>query len=352
MIRTIWCLTVGVKYGFYSLPLLKLLRKRNVPSFYIMQEQILFNWAPDLGRLMFELHVVTAHLPRSISFSFSISKKHPVAVYLQRCKQVNDVPLCLLQPASISEILHKLPAHNFHKLFWTDPPPTVTENVSLHANSTAIELQSYASHASGVNTSAFVSVTAASAGASSAPLNVAAATGSLPLKTSALLGGMIIAPSEPLHTPPSSPKLSPVGDEHSSRYAEVPAVVLMAYAISRAWCMGRAWIGTAQRSSRVYSVIMLMAAVLYAIPGVMRVVQARCLQGPPHFVVVDRINLCSLAHSLCSPPFATGYSHAKYVWGINATSLQCTSATHGPTSYVTHAGSSACISGFPPYAAS
>jgi hypothetical protein len=168
------------------------------------------------------------------------------------------------------------------------------------------------------------------------------------------LGGSFIAPSEPVIAPPcpTTPNLGPLSDHYSCRYTEVPAVVLMAYAISRAWSIGRTWIGTTQQSNRVYYVLLFISAVLYAIPGVMRVVQARCLQGPPHFVVVDRIDLCSLAHSLCSPLFATGYSLAKYVWGINATSLQCTSATHGPTSYVTHAGSLACISGFPPYAAS
>jgi hypothetical protein len=300
--RAAWCAVVGVKYGFYSKPLAKHLRKCITDASLTSSEQILANWCPDLGRLMFELHVVTAHFPCFRTFHFSISKKHPVVSYLQQCNHVHDLPLCNLQPTVISQILHKLPENNFHKLFWNKTPSVIGANV----DAASIEVESYSKYLQGVDFSEFIldcsnaSDVNSSSNSNTEPLNSTAtliSAISLP-QTSGLLFKSTSEADHPSSLPHSRHSqvesntvislkgshftttvkvngASPgkLGAQQSSKYQDVPAFVLMAYAVSRANSVGSNWVRPSWLYSRLYRITLFLAATVYAVPGVMRVSQ-------------------------------------------------------------------------------
>ncbi len=126
MFRAIWSLSVGIKYGLYSEKFLAILPSRAVPAEKLISEQIMTNWSPDLDRLMFELRVASVGLPTSMSKSvIYISKHHPMARYCLQCQEIGDMPLCLIRPSLLTDLLQKLPSDNFHRVFWSKPPPAI-----------------------------------------------------------------------------------------------------------------------------------------------------------------------------------------------------------------------------------
>jgi hypothetical protein len=126
MFRTVWSLSVGIKYGLYSEKFLAILPSRAVPADKLLSEQIMTNWSPDLDRLMFELRVASVGLPTSTSKSIIyISKHHPMARYCLQCQEIGDTPLCLIRPSLLTNLLQKLPGDNFHRVFWSKPPPAI-----------------------------------------------------------------------------------------------------------------------------------------------------------------------------------------------------------------------------------
>lgn len=309
ILRAAWCSVVGIKHGFYSKSLANHLQNQVVDASLTSSEQILANWCPDLGRLMFELHVVTAHFPCFRSFHFSISKNHPVVSYLQRCKHVHDPPLCNLKPTVISQVLAALPENNFHKLFWNKTPSVIGSSV----NDAAAELLSFSKYTQGVDTSEFnlncfgAPAAHSSSNANSEPLNSTATSNSAVPGTSGsshfsapeadhllntpdaqhsngkssvtaigLKGSLSSATVKVNGASPNAPASTQSTSEaapHPSKYQDVPAFILMAYAVSRASSVGSTWVRPSFFQSRVYRIALFLAASFYAVPGVMRLSQ-------------------------------------------------------------------------------
>jgi hypothetical protein len=280
VLRAAWCAVVGIKYGFYSDPLLNYVQKNHLSIALLSSEQIMNNWYPDLGRLMFELDVVTARMPLFRNFCLSVSKKHPVVKYLQRCLQVGDQPLCLLKQKSISKILQKLPENNFHKLFWTKTPSMIQRPGFVDATAATMEIISYSKYVQGVDLSAkdFKTECAGDSeqSAGSLPSNAA----SQPLNTHAHLDPSLVVNSVALvnglsveNTELSGSKPEPKSDACSSKFVDVPAFILLAYCISLANNMGSAWIGPSVGECRLSYVIYFITAGFYAIAGSLRVSQ-------------------------------------------------------------------------------
>ena len=288
IIRAAWCAVVGIKYGFYSKHLAKHLREHITDSSLISSEQLLMNFNPDLARLMFELHVVTAHFPCFRNFKFSISKKHPVARYLQRCKQVRDEPLCNLKPTVIALVMKSLPHNNFHKLFWDKPPSAIGADIQ----SSIAVVESYSKNMISLDFSEFIldcssknckATARLPSNPHSEPLSGAATlnsagsatqTSDALAQTSALLSDHDRVDAQPSNAPLLRPVSVESGDvDGSSKYEDVPAFVLMSYVVSRANGFGETWIRPSWTSSRIYYITFFMAASFYAIPGVMRVSQ-------------------------------------------------------------------------------
>jgi hypothetical protein len=276
--RAAWCACVGIKHGFYSAPLLKFMKKSIVDGNRIASEQILMNWCPDLGRLMFELHVVTAHLPFYQSVCLRAQQKHPVVKYLARCKKVSDEPLCMLSPSSISPILQKLPENNFHKVFWTHPV-ALLKPLGHNDDNDDVEAESYSKYAGDIDCSVHKIETATGAVDPPAvradqPLNASASIGSTHSST-------VASPStSTVEEVTAHQSSSPIGhfklESHDSKYVDVPAFIFMAYAISRASNMGSAWMRPGITSCRIRYIILFITTIFYCIPGVMRVLQVRC----------------------------------------------------------------------------
>jgi hypothetical protein len=282
--RAAWCACVGIKHGFYSAPLLKFMEKSFVDGDRIASEQILMNWCPDLGRLMFELHVVTAHLPFHKSVFLRAQTKHPVVNYLARCKKVSDVPLCMLSPSSISSILQKLPENNFHKVFWTHPVALLKPLGQKHDRDD-VEVESYSKYAGDVQ----ISVAPAHKNETvtgTIVLDPPAITTDQPLNASSsmdsTLSSTLASPSTGTiaHDVTADRLNSQIGhfklECHDFKYVDVPAFILMAYAISRANNMGSAWIRPGMMSCRIRYIILFVTTIFYFIPGVMRVLQVSC----------------------------------------------------------------------------
>jgi hypothetical protein len=278
-LRAAWCAVVGIKYGFYSAPLLKHVKLHSVESQRIASEQILMNWCPDLGRLMFELHVVTAHSPFFRSAFLSISNNHPVVTYLSRCQQVRDAPLCLLPPNSISRILEKLPEKNFHNLFWTKPVACLNPSGQCDDSAAGIEVESYSKYALELNASADdlskIKTTSGVFDLHPPGINVNldqhinTSTSTNPAQSvedTSSRGG-------PSHPSVRRFKLESETTNSSSKHVDVPVFVLMAYAISRANYFGSAWIRPGMFNCRMRYILMFLFLIFYLIPGVMRVSQ-------------------------------------------------------------------------------
>jgi hypothetical protein len=278
--RAAWCACVGIKHGFYSAPLLKFMQKDVVDANRIVSEQILMNWCPDLGRLMFELLVVTSHSPCYQSVCLRAQKKHPVVKYLARCKKVSDEPLCVLSPSSISLILQKLPENNFHKVFWTHPA-ALLKPLGHNDDHDDVEVESYSKYAGDIECSVHKNETAPGA----IVLDHPAIRADQPLNTSASIvpstySSTVASPSSSTVEVTADQSSSSTGrfklDSHDSKYVDVPAFIFLAYAISRANNMGSVWIRPGMTSCRIRYVILFVTAIFYCIPGVMRVLQVRC----------------------------------------------------------------------------
>jgi hypothetical protein len=285
--RIAWCAVVAIKYGFYSHSLRKHMNTHAVPLSYLESEHIFNNWCPDLGRLMFELLVATSHFPSVRSISLSIPKKHPVCVYLLQCKKVNDNPLCLLKPAVISEILQELPERNFHKVFWTRTPPVIQS--MAFTGTEVVDVESYSKY---LQKTTFATIWSAGSDerASSTPANshelfvIASSHSCASAHTTA--SGNSAACSTPATSVSTgllsslflpSCQFKPDSDEDSSMHYDVPAVILLAYSISRAYCEGSAWIRPSKASCRIQLCIRAICFTFYVLPGAMRVAQVDVL---------------------------------------------------------------------------
>jgi hypothetical protein len=283
-LKTIWALAVGVKYGFYSEKLLNMLTIRPIPSTFILAEQILANWAPTLDRLMFELRAASLGLPISTSTSMiSISKNHPVARYCERCKSVGDIPLCLLRPSILEHLFNHIPTNNFHRVFWTKPPPDIEaegKTYTLLAEQGVEESYAkYMSHEMELEIGHYQNLPGsdkpwefvANNGDSSVnvgPASLAGSTQHRKRRNSLFVGGSFITSSE------ASPTLQSRNSKHgeNSSYVQVPAGVLLAYCVVRSWNIGKKWTG-----SRTQLLVTILAVLSYLIPSAMRVFEVRPL---------------------------------------------------------------------------
>lgn len=281
--RSLWALAVGVKYGFYSEKLLSLMLVRQMPQSLMYNEQLMNNWSPKLDRLMFELRVASFGLPISTSKSMiSISKNHPIATYCLQCKELGDVPLCLLRPSAIQTLFLNLPADNFHKMFWSKPPPVIRSEGKTYTRSvldgTKESFSAYVTEASGHygTRSTFRSTTAEDVSPivdlkqtseQHAAAEVASSRARKRRQT-LFVGNSFISESH-------SPKLESQKDalEGAVGYVQVPAAVLLAYCVARSWSFGGNWIGTNPISSKAGISIGFVALLSYLIPGAMRVVE-------------------------------------------------------------------------------
>ena len=280
VLRAAWCAVVGIKYGFYSDPLLNYVQKNHLNIALLSSEQIMMNWYPDLGRLMFELDVVTSRMPLFRNFCLSVSKKHPVVKYLQRCLEVGDQPLCLLKQKSISKVLQQLPENNFHKLFWTKTPSMIRRPGFVDATAATIEIISYSKYVQGVDLSAKdfktehacdfeQSVGSLPSNAASQPLNTLTfLDSSSAVNSVASVNGVSV---ETIQLSGSKPE--PKSDACSSKFVDVPAFTLLAYCISLANNVGSAWIGPSVGECRLSYVIYFITAGFYALAGSLRVSQ-------------------------------------------------------------------------------
>jgi hypothetical protein len=246
VLKCVWSLVVGVKYGFYSEKLHQALRKRPVPANYITAEQILTNWAPPLDRLMFELRVCARSGPvYAASSPLSISKSHPVAIYCQMCNSVKDTPMCLLETTQISNLLQVLPAKNFHKAFWARPAPVI--------ESKAVKNSEYFSRLDIASYRPFL--------------------GSQSLK----IGSLLDSSQREYHELP----LSHSAVEGNSDYVPVPAGVMAAYCVSRSWTFGREWTGSSafDYSCKLFKVTFVLNAIHCMIPSIFRFVEVITLNS-------------------------------------------------------------------------
>lgn len=242
VLKCVWSLVVGVKYGFYSEKLQQVLRNRPIPANYITAEQILTNWAPPLDRLMFELRVCARSGPvYSASSPLSISKSHPVAIYCQMCNSVKDAPMCLLEPTQISNLLQALPAKNFHKAFWARPAPVI--------ESKPLKNSEYFSRLDVASYRPFL--------------------GSQSVK----IGSLLESSQREYHYA--------VEGSSNSDYVAVPAGVMAAYCVSRSWTFGREWTGSGafDYSSRIFKVTFVLNAIHCVIPSILRSVEVITLDS-------------------------------------------------------------------------
>lgn len=358
--RALWSLAVGVKYGFYSEKLLALMLVRPMPQSLMQNEQLMNNWSPKLDRLMFELRVASFGLPISTSKSMiSVSKNHPVATYCLQCKELGDVPLCLLRPSAIQTLFLNLPADNFHKIFWSKPPPVIRSEGKTYTRSvldgTKESFSAYVTEASGHygTRSTFRSTTAedvspivalkqasehAAAEVASSPLK--AATESSPQTSSARKRRQTLFVGKSFISESHSPKFESQKEalEGGVGHVQVPAAVLLAYCVARSWSFGGNWIGTNGVSSKAGISIGFASLLSYLIPGAMRVVEV-CRQ---HAVFV-LFEICNSAYSL---PSATCLAVTSAASLFATGESPCTSATIGLTSCATCAGLCATSFGF------
>jgi hypothetical protein len=134
--KTVWALTVGVKYGYYSEKLLSIMLTQPVPWEHLSKEQLASNWAPKLDRLMFELRVASFGLPISTADNkIAILVNHPVAMYCLQCQELGDAPLCLIRPSILTKLVDNLPVNNFHRVFWSKPPPAIQSEGKTYTRS-------------------------------------------------------------------------------------------------------------------------------------------------------------------------------------------------------------------------
>ena len=273
--KIVWSCAVGVKYGFYSLPLQHVVTKTHVPSVFIASEQLVSNWRPKLERLMFELRVASSHAPVPMgSLYMTISSKHPAAIYCQKCNEVGDVPLCLLQPSLVSDLMAKLPNTNFHKVFWSKPPAFIeAEGKEYQDISAYVEVASYKPFLPEGELKTMLPKLAASADNTSFVAVDLSAPQSSKTRRRVTLNSrakfLSVTDCSKLH-PQTSP--SP-----STDYVCVSASVLVAYCVCRCWNFGSKWIGDSffDYKSRAWIAIQFLNVVQYAAPGVMRVLEVR-----------------------------------------------------------------------------
>jgi hypothetical protein len=282
--KFVWSLAVGVKYGLYSEKLLTLLKIQPIPTDFISAEQLVMQWHPTFHRLMFDLRVASIGLPISISQSMiSVPVQHPVARYCSKCKEVGDLPLCLLQPSLIRHVWDKLPTNNFHSLFWLKPPPVIAAEGKEYDCFLADGNVEHASYAPFMpHDEPPVLDTKSSATENVSPVDVDVAVDPNSTKTlhrrrrhTLFVGDQFISASQ--SSPTSSPKLgsqSKVDAESTeiSGYVDVPAGVLLAYCVTRSWNFGKTWLGgdNGDRSSVATVFLNLLALFSYMIPGIMR----------------------------------------------------------------------------------
>ena len=243
VLKCVWSLAVGVKYGFYSENLHRALRERPIPATYITAEQVLTNWAPPLHRLMFELRACARSAPVfDASSPLFISKDHPVAAYCQMCNSVKDIPMCLLEPTQISNLLQVLPAKNFHQAFWSRPAPVIESKPGKNSDYfSRLEIASYRPF-----------------------------LGSERMRIGSLIG-------RDDHAVP----LSNFAVEASSEYVPIPAGVMAAYCVSRSWTYGRDWTGYGpfEKSGHIVKVTFILNAIHCVIPSIFRFVEVTSLNS-------------------------------------------------------------------------
>jgi len=350
--KVVWSLAVGVKYGLYSEKLLTLLKIQPIPYHFIFAEQLSMQWHPTFHRLMYDLRVASVGLPISISQSMiSVSVQHPIARYCTKCKDVGDLPLCLLQPSVIQHVLDKLPTNNFHSLFWLKPPPTILaegkENAIFFADGN-VEYSSYAPFMP--HDGPRVLDTASSSTTENvSPVDVDLAVD--PDSTKILhrrrrhtlfVGDQFISASQ--SSPTSSPKLgsqSKVAAEatESSGYVDVPAGVLLAYCVTRSWNFGKTWLGGDNGDSSSVATVLLnvLALFSYMIPGLMRQFEVSL----PTYILYYCCHVLMLRvfDSIHSPRYVPDLNARTYVpSSIVVTMCRCLLVTTGLTSSATSVG--------------
>jgi hypothetical protein len=229
ILKAIWSLSVGIKYGFYSRPLQRLLKQRQIPPAYITSEQILMNWAPSIDRLMFELRAASSMGASKITYSpLLVSENHPVVQYCRNCSRVGDEPLCVLQPQRIRDILQQLPASNFHRVFWSRPPPSIRAHDKRYESPQKVDITSY---------KAFLPADANPNVEMKKSDPAAVVKG-----TRARLRSLLSADHF------DEPQPSRLGS------SPVPAGVLLSYCICRAWTFGKSWTGASPHSPPALSI--------------------------------------------------------------------------------------------------
>jgi hypothetical protein len=265
ILKGIWSLVVGVKYGFYSDPLLRALRERPIPASFLASEQILTNWSPSLDRLMFELRAAALSGPNDmVAASIMISKKHPVASYHQGCIDVGDAPLCLLPSEQIHLALLKLPINNFHRAFWSRLLPGTFEEGKVYASTDSDEITSY---------KPFLLPESASGSAKDVVQSHCRETS--------------------LFSDAAFASLQKKADTQmpDTEYVRVPAGVLLAYCVSRSWTFGSDWTGTnmLDPQSKCFHVLNVLCLVHYVIPGVVRAIE---VSATPKYTQAHTRSLC------------------------------------------------------------
>jgi hypothetical protein len=290
----------------------------------------------------------------------SISKNHPVATYCLQCKELGDVPLCLLRPSAIQTLFLNLPADNFHKIFWSKPPPVIRSEGKTYTRSvldgTKESFSAYVTEASGQygTIATFRSTTAedvspivdlkqtseqrVAAEIANSPLK--AATVPSPQTSSARKRRQTLFAGKSFVSESHSPQLESQKEalEGAVGYVQVPAAVLLAYCVARSWSFGGNWIGTSSVSSKAGISIGFASLLSYLIPGAMRVVEV-CRQ---HAVFV-LFKICNSAYSL---PSATCLAVTSAASLFATGESPCTSAAIGLTSCATCAGLGVTSFGF------
>jgi hypothetical protein len=279
--KFVWSLAVGVKYGLYSGKLLAVLKIRPIPDAFIIAEQLSMQWHPSFHHLMFHLRVASVRLPISISRSMiSVSQDHPVARYCTKCKDVGDLPFCLLQPSVIQHVLEKLPTNNFHSLFWIKPPPVISVTGKEYADGN-VEHVSYAEFMPHYEARVLNSASSSTPeNTLSVEVDVAINPDSKEIlrrrrRHTLFVGDQFVSASQ--NSPTSSPKLgsrskAAAESSENSSYVDVPAGVLLAYCVARSWNFGKKWLGgqNNDRSSVASILLNLLCVVSYMIPGLVR----------------------------------------------------------------------------------
>jgi hypothetical protein len=289
----------------------------------------------------------------------SISSTHPLARYCERCKSVGDVPLCLLRPSVLERLLKEIPPNNFHRIFWTKPPPHIEaegKTYTSRAEDVAYEsIARYLSHEL-QNEIGYSPIPAASdkplgctasSGDSSETVRVGVtavlqAAGAKPRKrrNSLFVGGSFIAPS---YVSSAIRTCSPERAEkaENSSYVHVSASVLLAYCIVRSWNIGKKWTG-----SRTHVIIGILAALSYLIPSFMRAVEV-CLPYPLFLIILNMVT-----HFFSSPSVTVLGANMFAIKPSAPSNSPCSLATMILTLCVTFAGSSRACFGIVCYSTS